>query len=105
MAKAHGAKIYAEIVEFACTSDGVHIIRPKRATMRCCMEMVLEDADISSSVIGYVNGHGTQLNMVTLLHHRQLQMFLVLFQSVRRKVILVIHLVLAELWSRSFLFR
>lgn len=59
MAKARGAKIYAEIVGFACTSDGAHITRPKRATMRRCMEMALEDAGISSSVIGYVNGHGT----------------------------------------------
>ncbi len=59
MAKARGAKIYAEIVGFACTSDGTHITRPESATMRRCMEMALEDACLPPSAIGYVNGHGT----------------------------------------------
>lgn len=58
-AKARGAKIYAEIVGFACTSDGSHITRPERATMRRCMEMALNDAKIPANAVGYVNGHGT----------------------------------------------
>lgn len=59
MAKARGAKIYAEIVGFGCTSDGSHITRPERMTMRRCMEMALEDAQLDAAEVGYVNGHGT----------------------------------------------
>ncbi len=59
MAKARGAKIYAEIVGFGCNSDGLHVTRPNRDTMRRCMELALKDAKIPASQIGYVNGHGT----------------------------------------------
>lgn len=59
MAKARGVKIYAEIVGFACTSDGSHVTRPERETMRRCMQMALADAKIDASAVGYVNGHGT----------------------------------------------
>ncbi len=59
MAKARGAHIYAEIVGFACTSDGSHVTRPERETMRRCMQMALADAKIDASAVGYVNGHGT----------------------------------------------
>lgn len=59
MAKARGAKIYAEVVGFACTSDGSHITRPERTTMRRCMQMALEDAHLPAAEVGYVNGHGT----------------------------------------------
>ena len=58
-AKARGAKIYAEIVGFSSNSDGSHITRPQRDTMRRCMEMSLKDANLPASAIGYVNGHGT----------------------------------------------
>lgn len=59
MAKARGARIYAEVVGFACTSDGSHITRPERTTMRRCMQMALEDAHLPAAEVGYVNGHGT----------------------------------------------
>ncbi|NUF09049.1 beta-ketoacyl-ACP synthase [Snodgrassella sp. ESL0324] len=59
MAKARGARIYAEVVGFACTSDGSHITRPERTTMRRCMQMALEDAHLSAAEVGYINGHGT----------------------------------------------
>lgn len=59
MAKARGARIYAEVVGFACTSDGSHITRPERTTMRRCMQMALEDAHLPSAEVGYINGHGT----------------------------------------------
>lgn len=58
-AKARGATIYAEIVGFACNSDGRHVTQPHKDTMRKVMEMALEDADLSTSDIGYVNAHGT----------------------------------------------
>lgn len=59
MAKARGARIYAEVVGFACTSDGSHITRPERTTMRRCMQMALEDAHLPAAEVGYINGHGT----------------------------------------------
>lgn len=59
MAKARGARIYAEVVGFACTSDGSHITRPERTTMRRCMQMALEDAHLPPAEVGYINGHGT----------------------------------------------
>jgi len=58
-AKARGARMHAEIVGFACNSDGAHVTRPEEATMRRVMEMALEDAGLQASAIGYVNGHGT----------------------------------------------
>lgn len=58
-AKARGAHIYAEIVGFACTSDGTHVTRPERETMRRCMELALKDAQIPPTEVAYVNGHGT----------------------------------------------
>lgn len=58
-ALARGANILAEIVGYGANSDGSHITRPERDTMKRCMELALEDANIPCSEIGYVSGHGT----------------------------------------------
>jgi 3-oxoacyl-[acyl-carrier-protein] synthase II len=58
-AKARGAKIYAEIVGFACNSDGRHITQPETDTMAIAMQLALDDAHLPSSAIGYVSAHGT----------------------------------------------
>lgn len=58
-AKARGAKIYCEIVAYACNSDGTHVTRPEKETMFSCMKMALQDAKLSPQNIAYVNGHGT----------------------------------------------
>lgn len=58
-ALARGATIHAEIVGFGSNSDGAHITKPERETMRIAMQMALEDANLPPSAIGYVNGHGT----------------------------------------------
>jgi 3-oxoacyl-[acyl-carrier-protein] synthase II len=58
-AQRRGARIHAEMVGFACNSDGVHITKPEQATMRTVMQLALDDAGISADAIGYVNGHGT----------------------------------------------
>ncbi len=58
-AKARGANIYAEVVGFACNSDGKHVTQPQKETMRKVMEMALEDAGLSPADIGYINAHGT----------------------------------------------
>ncbi len=53
------ATIIAEIVGYGANSDGTHITRPERETMRYCMQLALEDANLPASAIGYVSGHGT----------------------------------------------
>ena len=58
-AKARGAKIYAEVIGFGCTSDGSHVTRPKSETMGYAMELALKDANMDASPIGYVDAHGT----------------------------------------------
>jgi 3-oxoacyl-[acyl-carrier-protein] synthase II len=58
-AKARGAKIYAEIVGFACSSDGNHVTQPQASTMKNALSLALEDAGIGPDAIGFVSGHGT----------------------------------------------
>ncbi|MDO9224995.1 MAG: beta-ketoacyl-ACP synthase [Pseudomonadota bacterium] len=58
-ALARGATIYAEIVGFACNSDGAHITQPEAATMATAMRLALNDAGLPATAIGYVNAHGT----------------------------------------------
>jgi 3-oxoacyl-[acyl-carrier-protein] synthase II len=58
-ARARGARMYAEIVGFACNSDGSHVTQPEQATMARVMRQALDDAGLSAAEIGYVNGHGT----------------------------------------------
>ena len=58
-AKNRGAKIYAEIAGFATNTDGNHITSPNSETMQIVMEKAIENANISSKDIGYVNAHGT----------------------------------------------
>lgn len=58
-AKARGAMIYAEIVGFACNSDGKHITQPQAETMQVVMEKSLADAQLPPDAIGYVSAHGT----------------------------------------------
>jgi 3-oxoacyl-[acyl-carrier-protein] synthase II len=58
-AEARGAKIYAEIVGFACNSDGDHPTHPNTHTMEIAMRMALADAGISPQDIGYISAHAT----------------------------------------------
>jgi len=56
---ARGARILAEIVGFACNSDGHHATQPQASTMASVMRMALEDAGLDAAAIGFVSGHGT----------------------------------------------
>jgi 3-oxoacyl-[acyl-carrier-protein] synthase II len=58
-ARARGAPILAEIVGFACNSDGSHVTQPQAATMAGAMRLALEDAALPPEAIGFVSGHGT----------------------------------------------
>ena len=58
-AKARGAKIYAEIVGYGSTCDAFHITSPSGEGAINAMKNALNDADIKSDVIDYINAHGT----------------------------------------------
>lgn len=58
-AVARGATIYAEIVGYASNSDGSHVTQPQASTMEVALRLALEDAGLSPTDIGFVNGHGT----------------------------------------------
>ena len=61
VAKARGARIYAELVGYGMSADGSHITAPDEegrgaaAAMREC----LDDAGLPPKSVGYINAHGT----------------------------------------------
>ena len=61
MAKKRGAKIYAEIVGYASTSDANHITSPLSDGQGGAMSMrfALKEAKLNPEQIGYINTHGT----------------------------------------------
>lgn len=58
-ALARGAKIYAEIVGFGTSTDGMHVTKPNMETMQRALSLSLKDAGLEKNNIGYVNAHGT----------------------------------------------
>lgn len=60
-AKARGAKIYAELVDYAFTNESYNIMAPKPngEGMADTMELALKNAGISKEEVGYINAHGT----------------------------------------------
>ena len=60
-AKARGATMYAEIIGFGTSSDAYHMTAPpedgRGATL--AMSNAIDDAEINSSEINYINAHGT----------------------------------------------
>jgi 3-oxoacyl-[acyl-carrier-protein] synthase II len=58
-AQARGANIIAEMVGFACNSDGDHITQPQTEMMERVMNDAMAEGDIKRQDIGYVNAHGT----------------------------------------------
>ncbi len=58
-AKARGARIYAEIVGYAMTSDAFHITMPDMDGPRRVMLKTIKDAGIAPNQVDYINVHGT----------------------------------------------
>lgn len=60
-AKARGAEIHAEVAGIGLTGDAYHITSPVPGGVGAAnaMRMALKDADIETSVIDYINAHGT----------------------------------------------
>ena len=58
MARARGAKIYAEIVGYGATSDAGHFTQPGEGIPRV-MQRTLEDAGVRPDEVSYINAHAT----------------------------------------------
>ena len=60
-AKLRGANIYAEIVGFGMSADAHHITSPPDGGQGAALSMqnAIDDAEIKSIDIGYINAHGT----------------------------------------------
>jgi 3-oxoacyl-[acyl-carrier-protein] synthase II len=54
-----GAKIYAELVGYDCSSDASHITKPDAVGQSRTIVKALNDAGLQPYDIGYINAHGT----------------------------------------------
>ena len=54
-----GAKIYAELAGYDCSSDSSHITKPDAAGQARTLHNALRDAGLQPCDIGYINAHGT----------------------------------------------
>ena len=64
-ALARGAKIYAEVVGYAATSDAYHITSPAPGGEggARAMKLAMEDAKVNPEEITYINAHGTSTHL------------------------------------------
>jgi 3-oxoacyl-[acyl-carrier-protein] synthase II len=60
-AQARGAKVYAEVVGYAATSDAHHITEPAPggSGLALALRKALRKANLAPDQIGYINAHGT----------------------------------------------
>ncbi len=54
-----GARIYAEVAGYDCSSDAFHITKPDAAGQTRAMLSALRDAKLQAQDIHYINAHGT----------------------------------------------
>ena len=69
-AKARGARIYAELLGYATSCDGLHLTNPSWEGMARCMELGLADAGSTAEAIDYVNAHGTATELGDIAESR-----------------------------------
>jgi len=53
------AKIYAEIIGYSTTANGLHVSQSNRESMVVCMQQALSDARVKAEEVDYVNAHAT----------------------------------------------
>ena len=53
------ARIYAEIIGYSTTANGLHVSQSNRESMVSCMQQALEEAGAKPASIDYVNAHAT----------------------------------------------
>jgi 3-oxoacyl-[acyl-carrier-protein] synthase II len=75
-AKKRGAKIYAEVVGYGCSSDAYHITSPSEDGSGAAKAMLnaVKDAGISTNDITYINAHGTGTHHNDLFETRAIKL-------------------------------
>ena len=71
-----GAKIYAEITGYGCSSDAYHITSPQEDGEGAAraMENAMQEAEVNPSDIDYINAHGTSTHHNDLFETRAIRL-------------------------------
>ncbi len=74
-AKARGAKIYAELTGYGCSSDAHHITAPEESGEGPAVAMTnaVKDAGIPMDAVQYINAHGTSTHLNDLVETRAIK--------------------------------
>ncbi len=75
-AKKRGARIYAEVTGYGCTSDAYHITSPAEdgAGAARAMQNAMEDAGLKPEDVTYINAHGTATHHNDLFETRAIKL-------------------------------
>ena len=75
-AKRRGARIYAELAGYGCTSDAFHITSPAEdgSGAAKAMEYAMQDAGVSPEEITYINAHWTATHLNDLFETRAIRL-------------------------------
>ena len=75
-AKARGAKIYAEVVGYGCSSDAYYITSPQEdgAGAARAMTYAMSDAGVTPADVKYINAHGTGTHHNDLFETRAIKL-------------------------------
>jgi 3-oxoacyl-[acyl-carrier-protein] synthase II len=75
-AKRRGARIYAEVVGYGCSSDAYHITSPAEDGAGAARAMLnaVKDADANTDDITYINAHGTSTHHNDLFETRAIKL-------------------------------
>lgn len=75
-AKARGAKIYAEVAGYGCSSDAYHITSPEESGAGAAKAMLnaVSDAGVQPEDITYINAHGTGTHHNDLFETRAIKL-------------------------------
>ena len=75
-ARKRGARIYAEVLGYGCTSDAYHITSPAEDGAGAARAMLnaLEDGDVSPEDLTYINAHGTGTHHNDLFETRAIRL-------------------------------
>jgi 3-oxoacyl-[acyl-carrier-protein] synthase II len=75
-AKRRGARIYAEVAGYGCSSDAYHITSPAEDGAGAARAMLnaVEDADANTDDITYINAHGTSTHHNDLFETRAIKL-------------------------------
>lgn len=75
-AKRRGAKIYAELIGYGCSSDAYHITSPAEDGSGAATAMLnaLKDGGVASEELTYINAHGTSTHHNDLFETRAIKL-------------------------------